>query len=355
MSQIKALTRAEVVKQWPKESTGAFIGDLTLTALRTGLKFSARGSPPVNYDHSDWQYKTEADWKAVIAAFGRKWDGQPALLKVSNGLETLETCVSFHTYNHSIRVASSAYDIVSPVLQRSKKLLNGQYDPATLGPGFERDKNGNWNIGIHMCLHYADSYKGRSNTSYTRNMRAAVEEAVILANALAGQEQFPKMPLLMSGSKGDYVKEAQQLINTHGHSPMLSIDGGFGPMTRAGVEWIQREHGLPVTGIITIDTWRVLRAEEGDPTVVEQQATGTGDNPSKWAVEDTRWSIAAGLFEGTGGDNFNWQGGMTREQSAALLYRYMGMLGEVLGQDLRKMMVDAAERRRAVAEGGATQ
>jgi len=227
------------------------------------------------------------------------------------------SAVSYHTFNHSISVADSAYNIVSPALKRTLRLPNGSWDPATLGSGFERDKNGNWNPGSHMCMHYIDSLDAMSQTNYNRKMNAAVLEAV----ALAGQEQYPDSPLLVQGMmNSDDVREAQRLINGQGYRPALVVDGGFGPLTRAGVEWVQHTYGLPVTGMITLDTWRVLRAEEGQPTESEQ--SGTGDNPGKAFAEVTKWAKLVGLFVGDGKENYGWQRYLTREQSAALLSRF---------------------------------
>ena len=54
----------------------------------------------------------------------------------------------------------------------------------------------------------------------------------------------------------------------------------------------------------------------------EQTAITTGDNPSPWAVDSTTWAKKELLFEGDGKGNFDWQGAMTREAFATVLYRY---------------------------------
>ena len=326
---IKALTRDEVIKLWPSGS------DFTLTDLQTGTKIIARGSPPINYDHSDWQYKTKADYDTMMAIAGRSWTGRPCLLETASGCVS---AVSVHTFNHSIVVASSAYNIVSPTLKRT---VSG--DTSTYGPGYERDKYGNWNPGSHQCMHYIDSYKLRSDTSYTRDMKAAVERAVQLANA-NGQVQDPTMPLLMNGSTGNYVKEVQTLINKYGYTPLLDTDGSFGTKTKLGVEWFQKLQGLSVTGMVTIDTWRALRAEDSEPSVDEQQTAGTGYKPSPWAKGDTDWAIKFGILAGTGGNNFDLQGPLTREQGVVLMHRFAARLGDVLSIDFEKAANDYAAK-----------
>ena len=53
---------------------------------------------------------------------------------------------------------------------------------------------------------------------------------------------------LSQGSKGDDVKNLQQILNANGAN--LVVDGSFGPATKAAVEAYQRAHGLKVDGIV---------------------------------------------------------------------------------------------------------
>ena len=48
----------------------------------------------------------------------------------------------------------------------------------------------------------------------------------------------------------DIVKQVQTAINAMGYQPPLVVDGAYGPMTQAGVQWFQSQHGLTVDGII---------------------------------------------------------------------------------------------------------
>lgn len=54
---------------------------------------------------------------------------------------------------------------------------------------------------------------------------------------------------------------------------------------------------------------------------VLEAMTGTGDNPSTFAKEATRWAIKEGIFNGDGDGNYDWQLPLTREQAAVILYR----------------------------------
>jgi len=144
-------------------------GDFEVELLKTRTKFMARGAAG-NYDHVDWQYKSKADYDKHRAVAGRSWNGLPAIIRFNGH----EFAVALHSFNHSIRVASNAYDIVSPIITRAT----------------EYDKNGNWNAGHHHCLWAADTYGRRGNrtTSYDLQMR----NAVMLAEQLSGASPAPK-------------------------------------------------------------------------------------------------------------------------------------------------------------------
>lgn len=47
---------------------------------------------------------------------------------------------------------------------------------------------------------------------------------------------------------------------------------------------------------------------------------GSGNNPSSWHEEATRWAIEQGLFQGDGKGNYDWQEPVTREQLAQVIY-----------------------------------
>ena len=55
---------------------------------------------------------------------------------------------------------------------------------------------------------------------------------------------------------------------------------------------------------------------------------GTGDKPHKWAKEATEWAKAQGIVEGFGGADMGWQKLLTREQMAAMLYRFAKLMGK---------------------------
>ncbi len=72
---------------------------------------------------------------------------------------------------------------------------------------------------------------------------------------------------IRKGSKGDAVREAQQLLNAWDSRLQLAEDGIFGAATKAAVEAFQLAHGLTVDGVLGPKTWAVLLAldvEDGD-------------------------------------------------------------------------------------------
>lgn len=56
---------------------------------------------------------------------------------------------------------------------------------------------------------------------------------------------------------------------------------------------------------------------------VETPVVGTGDNPSEWAKDATRWAINNKLIAGDGKGNYDWQASVTREALAQVLYNLM--------------------------------
>ena len=69
----------------------------------------------------------------------------------------------------------------------------------------------------------------------------------------------PSDDRLQEGAFGELVEALQRTLNRRLlPSPKLSIDGDFGPATRAAVERFQRGNKLTVSGIVTKETWQAL-------------------------------------------------------------------------------------------------
>ena len=69
----------------------------------------------------------------------------------------------------------------------------------------------------------------------------------------------PTYPTLREGSKGDDVRNAQELLRARGYSIGSSgIDGKFGPATKKAVIAFQKDHNLTPDGVIGPRTWEKL-------------------------------------------------------------------------------------------------
>ena len=72
------------------------------------------------------------------------------------------------------------------------------------------------------------------------------------------------------GSTGDKVRMLQEQLNRIARNypalPTITVDGIYGPATKAAVEKFQSIFGLPVTGIVDFRTW--YRISEDRKSVV---------------------------------------------------------------------------------------
>lgn len=89
-------------------------------------------------------------------------------------------------------------------------------------------------------------------------------------------------PTLSQGATGSSVRDLQNALRAAGHD--ISVDGQFGPQTKAAVIAFQRARGLTVDGIVGPQTWGALRAAPG-PTL-KQGASGA-------AVRDLQSKLVA--------------------------------------------------------------
>jgi hypothetical protein len=68
----------------------------------------------------------------------------------------------------------------------------------------------------------------------------------------------PDKPKLIRGSIGPIVKELQTILNKADYTPVLEVDGEFGPLTLAAVKWFQTKMKIEVDGIVGPITWGKL-------------------------------------------------------------------------------------------------
>lgn len=72
------------------------------------------------------------------------------------------------------------------------------------------------------------------------------------------------------------------------------------------------------------------QVEEICKKVLQEAMSGskTGDKPSEWATEATKWAKAQGIVKGFGGDDMGWQMPITREQLVTMLYRFAQLISK---------------------------
>ena len=62
---------------------------------------------------------------------------------------------------------------------------------------------------------------------------------------------------------------------------------------------------------------------KGQDTAMAGDLSGFADQPSGWASEPVRWAVGAGLLSGKGGGVLDPTGNATRAETAAMLMRYL--------------------------------
>jgi len=90
------------------------------------------------------------------------------------------------------------------------------------------------------------------------------------------ERQIGAGSMVRAGQDGPSVREAQALLQAHGHQ--LNIDGDFGPQTRDAVIAFQRSRGIGTDGVIGPETLRELRTPAGG--VDRRSGTDRGVTPA---------------------------------------------------------------------------
>ena len=89
--------------------------------------------------------------------------------------------------------------------------------------------------------------------------------------------------LLSEGSNGENVRSIQYFLNAHGGN--VSVDGDFGPLTKAAVQAFQGSNGLVTDGIVGDQTWpalivQVAMGDQGDAVrALQSQVSSRGATP----------------------------------------------------------------------------
>ncbi|PJE94437.1 N-acetylmuramoyl-L-alanine amidase [Streptomyces carminius] len=120
------------------------------------------------------------------------------------------------------------------------------------------------------------------NWDWNRYMRLVRDDGA----AAPARLSFGSYDTLRSGSTGEQVRAAQQLLDDHGFDPG-EADGVFGPVTAAAVRAFQANRGLTADGVVGPRTWTALLSAGATPTL-RQGASGP-------AVERLQRALTAAL------------------------------------------------------------
>ncbi|MEE1939829.1 N-acetylmuramoyl-L-alanine amidase [Streptomyces sp. TRM 70361] len=120
------------------------------------------------------------------------------------------------------------------------------------------------------------------NWDWNRYMRLVRDDGAAAPVRLS----FRSYDTLRSGSTGEQVRAAQQLLNDHGFDAG-EVDGVFGPVTAAAVRAFQDNRGLAADGVVGSRTWTALLSA-GTTPALRQGASGP-------AVERLQRALTAAL------------------------------------------------------------
>jgi peptidoglycan hydrolase-like protein with peptidoglycan-binding domain len=90
-------------------------------------------------------------------------------------------------------------------------------------------------------------------------------------------------PTVQTGSKGEDVRTVQHLLDVHG--PAVTVDGRYGPQTKAGVQAFQTANGLTADGVVGATTWQRL------VVTVTAGATGARARAVQGQLRDQGWRL----------------------------------------------------------------
>lgn len=113
-------------------------------------------------------------------------------------------------------------------------------------------------ILLEVCFVDSGADAALYNRHFEDICRAIAESILDRAVTPSPSPEPPLRPTIRQGDRGDAVKELQSLLDG------LAQDGVFGPRTAEAVRLFQRESGLREDGVVGVNTWNALLAEDSN-------------------------------------------------------------------------------------------
>lgn len=280
------------IKTYPKSNLGIRsilkIGDKGSDVLKLQKSLNAQFNTVLKED-GVFGSKTRSQVKRIQGLFGLKKDGivgPKTLDAVVRGRTTTKSGMTGKPVRELQQMLNTRYGaqlkvdgIFGPktktALQKAQKLYglkaNGVFDNTSSiaftknPPLLKGGMRGSYVKSIQQGLNAKMGFRLKEDGIYGVKTTSAVKTAQRLyglkADGIFGpktraalQNRTPQ--LLRVGSKGNSVKELQNILNRNGYS--LKADGIFGPKTKAAVYNFQKRNGLSTDGIVGPKTWNVV-------------------------------------------------------------------------------------------------
>lgn len=115
-----------------------------------------------------------------------------------------------------------------------------------------------WQGHVAFFLHFkGDRVVVRGGNQRNKVSDEEYPTSQIIAVRRAVRRNESGYPTLRIGSKGQFVRTAQQLLKELGYFPG-NLDGHFGPNTQKALLAFQADHGLPTNGVVDDQVWKSL-------------------------------------------------------------------------------------------------
>lgn len=221
-------------------------------------------SDPIADMHKVTNYNTYVDvpYHDVIhpdgtVLTGRYLNGKPALGAHTSGKNTVSVGIALlGRYDQDVQPSDKALEALAEVL--NEYVSNGWLTPV-------------FDYKAHSDAPYATACCGKNLKAQLKVIYAMAQGYITGTPTSPTPVSVPQVPqapvsnvpvypmLLMQGTKGNFVRQAQAQLIARGYAlPKYGADGGFGDETLSAVKAFQKDAGLDVDGKVGKLTWNAL-------------------------------------------------------------------------------------------------